>query len=173
MRYIGAIKACESEFLQMVIALLWAGLGWSRSGGEGREIVVLSELLLLQTLSGELLRPSPPLLICYSSSSTPSSHPKLNFAIAYKIKSCLLSSFCESWRKRTGSSRRREGGRGRGGRGLPIIQVSPIVVVVQLHDGDFLQLNEVSATLEELHIASYHFILESNSCASCVNRRTI
>ena len=58
MRYIGAIKACESEFLQMVIALLWAGLGWSRSRGEEREIVVLSELLL-QTLSGELLRPSP------------------------------------------------------------------------------------------------------------------
>ena len=30
MRYIGAIKACESQFLQMVIALLWVGLGRRR-----------------------------------------------------------------------------------------------------------------------------------------------
>ena len=108
MRYIGAIKACESEFLQMVIALLWAGLGWSRSRGEEREIVVLSELLL-QTLLGELLRAPPfPFHFLFVTPPPPlrPSHPKLNFAIAYKIKSCLLSSFCESWRKRTGSSRR-------------------------------------------------------------------
>ena len=118
----------------------------------------------------KLCRAGPlPHLICYSSSSTPSSHPKLNFAIAYKIKSCLLSSFCESWRKRTGSSREAE----RGGRGLPIIQVSPIVVVVQLPDGDSLQLNVVYATRRELHITSYQYTLETNSYASFVNRRTI
>ena len=136
MRYIGAIKACESQFLQMVIAL-----GWIRVE---KKIVVLPELP--QTLLGRLLLLlPPPLLICYSSSSShpkgasihdvrkmfgfnppPSpitfinqlilfllsafwsphcgrhiwKSPKLNFAIAYEIKSCLLSSFCESWRKR-------------------------------------------------------------------------
>ena len=99
MRYIGAIKACESEFLQMVIALLWAGLGWSRSRGEGD-----CRAFRIAAAPNFVGRAPPPFPFHFLFVTPPPplrpSHPKLNFAIAYKIKSCLLSSFCESWRKR-------------------------------------------------------------------------
>ena len=117
MRYIGAIKACESEFLQMVIALLWAGLGWSRSRGEEREIVVLSELLLLQTLSGGLLRPSPStsyllLLLLLILNSISLSRIRL------KVVCCPRSAKVGE----NGQAVAAERAGAAGGRGLPIIQ---------------------------------------------------
>ena len=116
----------------MVIALLWAGLGWSRSRGEEREMVVLSELLL-QTLSSELLRPSPStsyllllLLLLLHSVLLILNSISLS-RIRLKVVCCPRSAKVGENGQAVAAGRERV--RGRGGRGLPIIQVSPIVVV--------------------------------------------
>ena len=170
MRYIGAIKACESQFLQMVIAL-----GWIRVE---KKIVVLPELP--QTLLGRLLLLlPPPLLICYSSSS---SHPKgasihdvrkmfgfnpppspitfINQLILFLLSAFWspptvdviygspLNSISLSRMRLKVVCCPRSAKVGENGslpgyspcRALPIIQVSPIVVRVRLPKGDFLQL---------------------------------
>ena len=113
----------------MVIALLWAGLGWSRSRGEEREIVVLSELLL-QTLSSELLRPSPSTsyLLLLLLHSVPLILNSISLSrIRLKVVCCPRSAKVGENGQAVAAGRERV--RGRGGRGLPIIQVSPIVVV--------------------------------------------
>ena len=121
---------------------------------------MLSELLL-QTLSGELLRPSPStsylLLLLLL-------HSVLLILNSISLSRIRLKVVCCPRSAKVGDNGQAVAGRregGCGGRGLPIIQVSPIVVVVQLPDGDFLQMNVVHTTRRELHITitSYHFTL--------------